>query len=75
MGLPIKIRMKSWGIAEGGLSCCLCGSPATYLLPFLIGAGRLPYFLDPVADRLKHSAWTRAIGQMVINADGAADLC
>ncbi|CUH76557.1 AI-2E family transporter [Tropicibacter naphthalenivorans] len=64
MALPVRQQMKYWGIAAAVFAVVLWYL-GDVLLPFILGAA-IAYFLDPVADRLENTGFSRGAATGII---------
>lgn len=64
MALPVKDQLKYWGIAAI-IFCLALWYLGNVILPFVLG-GAIAYFLDPVADKLEESGFSRAAATTTI---------
>ncbi|MCR9114556.1 MAG: AI-2E family transporter [Rhodobacteraceae bacterium] len=64
MSLPVKTQIQYWGLAAA-LFFVLLWFLGDVILPFVLG-GAIAYFLDPVADRLESTGFSRALSVTII---------
>lgn len=64
MALPVKTQLQYWGIAAA-MFFVILWFLGDVILPFVLG-GAIAYFLDPVADRLEKTGFSRAIAVTII---------
>lgn len=64
MALPVKTQLQYWGIAAA-MFFVILWFLGDVILPFVLG-GAIAYFLDPVADRLEKTGFSRAIAVTTI---------